>query len=293
MGRKISTFISRQTMNTNEFEVFHYKDARPEGIELHNHDFYEIYLFLQGEVDYQIENAIYPLERGDVLLVSPSELHRPIARESGSVYERIVLWVDRWHLRMLKQRHGLDFEQSFLSDKGQPSNLLKPSRKSMAMLMQQLDLMLTEQDSREYGSEVMRSSALIQVLTLVTRLAQRQGRTASAGGSDPLVDQVFDHINAHLKEDLSMNALSAGFFVDAGTLARRFKKQLGTTVPTYVRRKRLTLARNMLLEGQTPTVAALACGYTDYSSFYRAFRAEYGTNPREFVQALGTRELPA
>ena len=99
MRQALSTFHARQTMNNREFEVFHYKDVRPEGIMLHNHDFYEVYLFLDGAVEYQIENTIYPLVRGDMLLVSPMELHRPISHKGE--YERIVLWISRTYMRWL------------------------------------------------------------------------------------------------------------------------------------------------------------------------------------------------
>jgi AraC-like DNA-binding protein len=38
----------------------------------------------------------------------------------------------------------------------------------------------------------------------------------------------------------------------------------------------------MLSVGQSPSEVYLACGYRDYSSFYRAFKAEYGLSPSEY-----------
>lgn len=286
MRRSIQTFNERQTMNSPEFEVFHYKDARPGGIALHNHDFYEIYLFLGGEVEYQIENAIYPLKRGDLLLVSPLELHRPIPREPVSVYERVVLWVDRRYLRLLKQLHGLDIEHCFDPMRVGRRNLLRP-KEELSALMALLSILLREEEgSQEYGSEFMRSSALLQVLILLSRMSQKQLGPSGSNDSDPLIDQVFDYINSHITEDLTMDRLSALMYVDSGTLSRRFRRQLGTSIPEYVRHKRLTLARNLLLEGEKPLRAAIACGYKDYSSFFRAFKAQYQLSPRELVASL-------
>lgn len=286
MRRRINVFIDRQTMNTNEFEVFHYRDARPGGISLHNHDFYEIYLLLDGEVDYQVENKSYSLSGGDLLLVSPMELHRPIPKEADAVYERMVLWVDRRHLRLLKQMHSIDFEHCFDQSRAGQSNQLPISREQFHLLRMLLRLLLIEADGKEYGSELMRSSMLLQVLVLVARLSQGQLQQRRGVASDPLIDQVFQHINRHIAQDLSLQRLSSLMFVDSGTLTRRFKKQLGISIPDYVRRKRLTMARNMLLEGERPTAAALQCGYADYSSFYRAFKAQYQIGPREFIRSL-------
>ena len=286
MGRKINIFNDRQTMNTGEYEVFHYKDARPGGIMLHNHDFYEIYLLLGGEVEYQIENITYPLSRGDMLLVSPMELHRPITRREGAVYERIVLWVDRRHLRILKQIHGLDFEHCLDPGRARHSNLMHLGRENLSLLLGLMNLMLREEEDKQYGSELMRSSFLLQVLILVVRLSQGQPRLSESLTSDSLVDQVFDYINRNITQDLSLDRLSGLMYMSSGTLSRRFKKQLGTSIPEYVRHKRLTMARNMLLEGERPTAVALKCGYADYSSFFRAFKARYRSSPREFVKTL-------
>ena len=62
-------------------------------VSLHHHDFYEIYLFLNGSVEYSIESRIYRLLPGDILLIGPMELHQPrIAKDHGP-YER---WCSGW-----------------------------------------------------------------------------------------------------------------------------------------------------------------------------------------------------
>lgn len=55
MNQKILAFISRQVMNSSDFEVFHYCDNKPIEVEYHNHDFYEIFFFISGRVKYIIE----------------------------------------------------------------------------------------------------------------------------------------------------------------------------------------------------------------------------------------------
>lgn len=62
---------------------------------MHHHDFYEIYFFLSGKVSYRVENRTYPLQPGDILLISPLELHQPIIAKEKRSYERIVLWVSK------------------------------------------------------------------------------------------------------------------------------------------------------------------------------------------------------
>lgn len=280
-------------MNNREFEAFHYKDARPGGIALHNHDFFEVYLFLDGEVAYQIENALFSLRRGDVLLVSPRELHRPIVKKQHSVYERIVLWIDRHYLQLLKQDYALDFEQCFDPRRALHTSLIRLGEEQLCELTALSELVLREQNAPQYGSDVLRRCLLVQILTLLNRLTQQQASFGREFQSDPLVDQVFTFINSHIHESLTLNAIAATFYVDVGTLSRRFKRQLGTSIPEYVRQKRLTIARNMLLEGAKPTAIAVQCGYADYSSFFRAFRAQYGTSPRALQQSRSAAKTAA
>ena len=50
------------------YEIFRYCDSELGEVSLHHHDFYEIYLFLNGSVEYSIESRIYRLLPGDILL---------------------------------------------------------------------------------------------------------------------------------------------------------------------------------------------------------------------------------
>ena len=51
MKQAAQHFESRQSMNRSDFEIFHYKDRKPGCVELHHHDFYEVYCFLSGDVE--------------------------------------------------------------------------------------------------------------------------------------------------------------------------------------------------------------------------------------------------
>ena len=93
MQKFLEHFNTRQQMQKTSFEIFHYFDSKPGSVALHHHDFYEIYFFISGQVEYQIEGRSYQLQPGDLLLISPLELHQPIFESVVQPYERIVLWI--------------------------------------------------------------------------------------------------------------------------------------------------------------------------------------------------------
>ena len=60
---------------------------------LHNHnDLYEIYLFLEGELEFHIEGSIYRAHPNDIFIARPNEMHHNFFL-SSSRYRRIVVFV--------------------------------------------------------------------------------------------------------------------------------------------------------------------------------------------------------
>lgn len=68
--------------------------------------------------------------------------------------------------------------------------------------------------------------------------------------------------------------------IPLGLYQRIFAYLCDVSLSGYVRKRRLTLAAQMLLAGErSVTEAALDCGYESPSSFTRAFKELFGTPP--------------
>ena len=91
--------------------------------------------------------------------------------------------------------------------------------------------------------------------------------------------QIYEYISAHLGEQMSVTSLAERFFMDKNTLTRQFRHVTGMTPAECIRRKRLDAAHTMISHGAGMTEACQECGFSDYSSFYRAFRKVYGKSP--------------
>ncbi len=115
---------------------------------------------------------------------------------------------------------------------------------------------------------------------------QHAERAFGRYASDQVVDAVLNYINEHYSEALTLDALAEHFFISKYHLLRKFEAQVGTTVHRYILQKRLLNAKQLLAGGLAPSEVCTYCGFGDYANFYRAFRAEYGTTPRQYVQSL-------
>ena len=284
MPRQPKNFDPRQEMLDKEFELQYKRDANLKDVELHHHDFYEIYFLLSGDVTYLIESKIVHVMPGDLLLIPPGELHQVIIRPEMSVYERYVLWVEPQFLQRLSSQAS-DLKTG-LEPAAVGGSQLRLSPEDRSHVRTLLDLLARETGSEDFGADLMRGSLLTQLLVSINRLVSRGGiRMYEDTRTNRAVTQVMDYVNLHYAEPLSLDMLAEQFFVSKYHLSHEFNRQVGTSVYHYIQKKRLLIARQLLAQGKKPSQVYSACGFSDYTGFFRAFKSEYGVSPREFASA--------
>lgn len=285
MPSRAASFTERQHMQSLTYELFRYRDSNPRDIALHHHDFYEIYFFLSGSVLYNIGSRSYLLAPGDILLISPMQLHQPIFDGRTGTYERIVLWLNSQFL----EQFGLSGEPlsaCFQSSAPGHATLLRPDEHVRQKLLYLLELLLQERDSQEYGHEISCLSYLALILSQLCRLSTQEPQEVESAPASRVVYEVLNYINDNFAEELTLDSLANRFFVSKYHLSREFTRVTGSSVHRYLIQRRLIMAKQLMSEGVSTTAVCQQCGFGDYSSFYRAFRAAYQISPREFVLRL-------
>ncbi len=280
MGRKTQRFDDRQCMKNKQFEVFHYRERKQENIGIHHHDFYEVYFFLGGSARFCVEGKTYTLERGDLLLINPLELHQVLI-EQDKLYDRIVLWINCSYLDSLGCGN-VSLAQCFDRSASNHRNFIRPDPFQRAALLALLEKLDAEFYSDNTGSFLYAQALLIQFMVEVERLTCNSKDLPTVETPD-LVTQILSYIGSHYRENITLERLASEFYVSKSYLSHEFQRQVGTSVYRYVIFRRLMRARKLLSEGQSPGAVYQACGFGDYANFYRAFKAEYGISPRQFI----------
>lgn len=274
MRERSQRFDPRQTMQSDTFEVFHYKDPQPNPVEVHHHDFYEVYFLLNGQVEYWVEGRILRPQPGDLLLINPMELHRPMIHPDSHTYERIVLWINKAYLENLTQ----DGQLSRCFDPSLP-NLIRSSASERTALTAWLSSLVREYYSRDFCSEYSAFGIFLQFMVQLNRIALHTQPQQEETAVSNLIDQVLHYIGRHISEELTLDGLAERFFVSKYHLSHAFTKEVGVSLHRYIILRRLLMARQLLGTGMPAGQVSSICGFSDYTSFYRAFKAEYGISP--------------
>ena len=195
-------------MIRRDFEIYRYRYM--DEVELHHHDFYEIYMLLRGSVSYTVENRIFHMRAGDLMLISPLELHQARVDSNDEPYERIVLWVDRGYLESLSSPHT-SLTRCFDTTVPGHTNLLRLPGPRSAEMRRELDKLRSLHMQESYGSDLLAVCSLVELMVAINQSAadrSMQSALSADMASDRVVDGVLSYINEHYSEALTLDALA-------------------------------------------------------------------------------------
>ena len=275
------TFSLRQTMNRPDFECHHYCDTIPPAVDFHEHEFYEVFFFISGNVTYNIEGRTYLLRTGDILLTDNQDIHRPYITP-GKPYERYVLWITPDFLNFL-QKYGSNLSDCFTDASRKKYKLIRPDSSLAVQLKNQLDKIIANRDDRSFGSEILEVIYIVEFMVYLNRAYFDTSDIIRKDVTEnEKINRVVEYINDNLSEDLTLEKLAEICFISKSYLSHQFKTYTGMTLMQFIIKKRLTAARNMIRSGMPATDACMLCGFNDYSNFHKAFKKEFGRSPKEF-----------
>jgi AraC family transcriptional regulator len=100
------------------------------------------------------------------------------------------------------------------------------------------------------------------------------------------------YIEIHLHQEISLSSVSSVAFSSLSHFHRIFFFMTGVTLKEYIRKRRLSVAAQKLVETNAKVIdIALASGFDTPETFSRAFKSLFGINPTEFRFARNEQPL--
>lgn len=276
-----STFNTRQEMRTQDLEIFYYEDKELHPVSSHKHEHYELYFFISGQVSCQIDDQTYPLSYGDLCLMPPGIYHRPIFNGLDTTYKRIVLWISPECFARLKESYeNIDYCFTYAIEQ-QKYCFPNDSGTAQLLFSKLYDLIEEYHATSAFYQELLECYACSFLLQL-NRILQSGPFSIGNESQKPLFSQICDYIHAHLEEDLTLDSLAKQFYVSKYYIAHVFKENMGVSTHQYILKGRIHASKGSILSGMPLQDVSQYYGFSNYSTFFRAFKNEFGISPREF-----------
>lgn len=263
----------------SSFKLFHLTDTALKELDYHYHDFDKIIIFIKGKVTYTIEGRSYELRPYDIVLVNHNDIHKPTV-DNSVPYERIIVYISPNFINTYQTaNYNLNF--CFEQAKIEHSNVLRvhtDAKHSLLKSAKELELAFSD---TAYANELRLQLLFLEFMVQLNRTARSHHlEYLSAPFSNEKIVQIMSYINEHLTQELTIDTLSAHFFISKYHMMRLFKAETGCTIGSYISHKRLLVAKDAIANLVPVTQACFDCGYRDYSAFSRAYKSVFGESPK-------------
>ena len=259
-------------------EEFYYSRRLDEPVNIktfpfHNHQTYEIYVFLEGNVHYFVEGSLYKLLPYDILVMKDNEMHRAIHTEKAQ-YHRIVINVNK---NFFKKYLCPEYEKIFTDRKLGKDNIIKAEYTKSSGLIDAI----TRFESYTKESPVPDAVASALLLEILHILNKSKFENSLDTVKNETVKKAMHYINENIETIDLLDEIADCLFVSKSYLCRAFKKTTGMTINSYITAKRLMMVKQLCQSGKKISAASVEAGFGSYSNFYKAYIKDTGLPPKE------------
>lgn len=250
-------------------------------VELHIHNYLEIYLFISGDVQFFIDAQSIILQKGDLMVIRNDQIHGPNPLTLDN-YERYIIHLPRELIANLSN----DETDLLACFSGEGQSVLNLPTSDLLELIQLMNKMEAIHKTACYGEEILTNSLLSQMLVFINRQFQNRQQVYLKNNLSKKIQEVVQYIQDNITQELTLTTLEDEFQLTRYYLNRMFKKEVGSTIYQYILLSRISLAKRLLETNRSVTDVCYSCGFNDYSNFIRAFKKITGLAPKQYAQHI-------
>ena len=259
-----------------------YSDV-PWRYEIHDHSAIEILLTLEGMVTYTIEDKVYQVRKGEILIIPQDTAHSLTMEEGSSRYLYLFEPDAIMTMRDIKSM-AIYFNKPFHLRDGSEAHV------------RIRELLLRARDAYDKKELMWNTVCYSSILRIYATLGQRylsgiRPRTADnmRNMDSEVINAVMTYINNHYREELSLENVAGFAGFSRYYFSRSFKKQTGYSFKDYLCQKRLQVAMDLLIRtNRSMRDVAIESGFGSVATFNRVFRAKKGCTPTQYRAIYGT-----
>ncbi len=236
---------------------------------LHTHNCSELFYVTGGLGEFQIEEQIYPVSVNDLVIINPHVNHTEISLNSNPL-EYIVVGVD-----------GLELETH---DETEALFRIINCRSFRDKVLLYLTQMLREIEVKAPGYEIICQDLMeIFVILLFRQTNFSTALTPVKKNTTRLCTMVRRYINAHYKENITLDFLAGLTHVNKYYLVHAFTKEYNISPINYMTACRIEEAKQLLKnDNYTLSFVSRMLGFSSQSYFSQTFKKITGLSPSAY-----------
>jgi YesN/AraC family two-component response regulator len=246
----------------------------------HFHEDVEILLSLNANGEFFIENELFPIREGSLFLFSGGTIHKSIAEKQ---YHRYVLHISPETLRIFSTRIS-DITAFVQKSPVRCVRLDSAQTQALAEKFETLEKMEESKDTSfcsDIRKTLLLADIIVQVITFFSA-AEPEKKLETTALSQ--VKPILTYIQGHLKDPITLDALSERFFISKYYLCHVFKAATGLSVMDYVINCRILKAQELLRQGMRVQPTGERTGFRNTAHFIRTFRTLTGISPKRYAK---------
>ncbi|OAS21111.1 helix-turn-helix transcriptional regulator [Paenibacillus oryzisoli] len=244
----------------------------------HFHDHYEIYYLLSGKRNYFIQDRVYAMQEGDLVLIDKHTLHKTLDADDRP-HERILInFEERWLAMKNDETYAVA-----LSPFRPKHYIVSLSGANRTLVENLLFSLLREKQQELLGWELNSKALLTQLLIFCSRLMDHsETLDEHPQAYNPKIFEIVTYINEHFNERLTLALISEKFHISPSYFCRSFKETIGFSFVEYLNNLRIREAQRLLRETKLKVIhIAEQAGFDSVAHFGRVFKQVTSQTPLE------------
>ncbi|HCA28124.1 MAG TPA: hypothetical protein DEP23_00340 [Ruminococcaceae bacterium] len=261
----------------------HYIDSTYR-VAAHIHHKLELSCVVEGTGRYQIDDRVYNLQRGDIIILNNCESHALLMEENETLHHLVIHFDPSFIWNSLSNDIDYNFLLIFFERGPNFSNKLDRENPATARIFSLILDIQQELQSRKLCYELIVKIKLQTIFTEIIRNYDyiEHGKVVKplSGNEIEYLNAVISYINSNLDKDLRLSELADIVHVSPSYFSTLFKRFNGVSPIEYIVHKRVQRAIELIkTTSMNLTEIAMACGFNNGTNFYKAFKKVTGRTP--------------
>lgn len=232
----------------------------------HYHSLYEIYFMLEGNCTYVIDNKVYKVHPGDLVIIPDGIIHH--TKYDDINHKRILINCAVRYIPESVISHAISGVYIYRNQDVIPE---------LVQIFAKIE--------KEYGTKDVFCDEILSCYThaLFYLLIRNANTCPDTEVKNKVIEQAVAYIKENFSSAVSLSDISAMFSLSPEHFSRMFKKETGLGFSKYLNSLRLQHAEQLLKSshGQNITKVAESCGFEDSNYFSKKFKEMYGVAPKK------------